>query len=117
MNPARHPERDAEIRRLHEAGVGTPTLARKFGLSRTRIRVIVGTLVQQGEILVPPPQDPHCDRLIAKCDKWAADLERHIQRWGLVLEPSASIEETLDTMERIERRVAEVRAALQEKMS
>jgi hypothetical protein len=60
--------------------------------------------------------EPWAGTLIAKGDSWSNNLVQHIARWGLVLEPSASIEETLETVERIERRVAEVRAALQERI-
>jgi hypothetical protein len=60
--------------------------------------------------------EPWVGTLIAKGDSWSSSLTRHIARWGLVLAPSDSIEETLETVERIERRVAEVRAALQERI-
>jgi len=56
------------------------------------------------------------DLLIVRLDEQAGKLTSLVGREGLVFSPGAALADFLEMLERVERRVAEVRAAVQERV-
>jgi hypothetical protein len=71
--------------------------------------------IMQGEPL-PDFGAAWADKYVVRLDEQAAKLAAHVKREGLVFSPNPDLETLLRMLERTELRIAEVRAAVQERI-